>query len=249
MMPDVKPFVLLSSREDDAAALGEAASIRQIAKLGDGELVQIRLEREPMPSIDFDDVSGFLIGGSDYCVSSDNKSPTQRRVEAELFDLLRRAIAADFPVLGLCYGMGLLAAYLGGTVGKTYGETIRAIAVSLTPEGRDDRLLAGSPDCFHAFVGHKEAVDVVPSGAVVLASGVDCPVQLLRAGRNVYAAQYHPELDAEALVVRMELYKNFGYFDPQEFDAIASAARNSPVDGSQHKLLTNFVTLNARQAG
>ncbi|MCL2735986.1 MAG: glutamine amidotransferase [Propionibacteriaceae bacterium] len=242
----MKPFVLLSCREDDTATRGEAESIRQITGLTNQTLVQVRLEREPMPVFDIDEVSGFIIGGSDFCASSEEKSSVQGRVEADLFALLDRALETDIPVLGLCYGLGVLATHLGGTVGKAFGEEISAIPVTLTSAGQADPLFEGSPDCFHAFVGHKESVEQAPRDAVVLATGADCPVQVLRAGSTVYAAQYHPELDAEALVVRMEVYKHNGYFDPDEFDAVAAAARGARVDGYQHLLLSNFVSVHAR---
>ena len=56
------------------------------------------------------------------------------------------------------------------------------------------------PPTFDAFLGHKEAVRRLPEGAVLLASSADCPVHAFRIGRNVYATQFHPELDVEGLV-------------------------------------------------
>ena len=242
----MKPFLLLSSRASDTTARGECDAIRRLAGLDGETLVQLRLEQQPLPGLRLGDYSGVLLGGSDFCVSSTEKSATQLRVEAELNSLLGRIVAADFPFLGLCYGVGVLASFLGGGVGHAHGEAIGAIEVTLTEAGRADPLLAGVPDRFHAFVGHKEGADALPPGATLLGTGTACPVQLFRVGRNVYAAQFHPELDADGLVVRMGVYQNDGYFDPAQFDTIAAAAYAAPVDGSAHRLLSNFVGLFGR---
>ena len=82
--------------------------------------------------------------------------------------------------------------------------------------GGEDSLLGSLPPKFEAFLGHKEAVSRLPHGAVLLASSAACPVQAFRLGRNVYATQFHPELDVEALLERIEVYRHHGYFDPAE---------------------------------
>jgi GMP synthase (glutamine-hydrolysing) len=123
---------------------------------------------------------------------------------------------------------------------------VGAIPITLTAAGRADPLLDGVPEVFHAFVGHKEAANGLPPEATLLASGAACPAQLFRVGRNAYATQFHPELDAEALITRMRVYQHDGYFRPEDLDALAAAARASAVDGSQHLLLSNFVRLHAR---
>ena len=242
----MKPFLLLSSRASDTATRGEGEAVRRLAGLDERTLVQLRLERQPLPELQLDDYSGILLGGSDFCVSSPDKSETQLRVEAELSGLLERVVAADFPFFGLCYGVGVLATFLGGSVGHANGEAIGAIEVTLTDAGRADPLLDGVPDRFHAFVGHKEGADALPPGATLLGAGVDCPVQLFRVGRRGYAAQFHPELDADGLVARMRVYINDGYFDPAQFDTIATAAHAAGVDGSVHRLLANFARLFAK---
>ena len=43
----------------------------------------------------------------------------------------------------------------------------------------------------------------MPPHAVVLASSATCPVQAFRVGRNLYATQFHPELDLAGLDTRI----------------------------------------------
>ena len=81
-----------------------------------------------------------------------------------------RVVEADFAFLGACYGVGTLGQLRGGVVDRTWGEPIGAAAVTLTEEGLADPLLAGLPEGFWVFLGHKEAVSRLPTGATVLAT-------------------------------------------------------------------------------
>ena len=99
-------------------------------------------------------------------------------------------------------------------VDRTYGEPIGAVTVGLTEEGHKDPLFGGMPEVFDVFLGHKEAVTRLPAGGVLLAGSTACPVQAFRLGRNVYATQFHPELDRDGLCLRIDTYRHHGYFDP-----------------------------------
>ena len=117
--------------------------------------------------------------------------------------------------------------------------------ISLTERGRVDPLLAGMPEAFHAIVGHKEACRVLPDGATLLAAGAACPVQMFRMGKNVYATQFHPELDVAGICTRIEVYKDAGYFDPSEAETLKAQAREVQVRHPM-TLLANFVRLHRR---
>jgi GMP synthase - Glutamine amidotransferase domain len=241
----MKPFLLIATREHDEAAAGEYQAVLRHSGLEPAELEHLRLEAAPMPPIELDDYSGILLGGSSFNVSDAKKSAVQQRVEAELGALLARVIAADFPFLGMCYGIGIIADALGGVVDTSAGEPVSAAEVRLTAAGLADPLLAGVGESFHAFVAHKEGCAVAPPGAEVLGVGSVCPLQLIRVGRRVYATQFHPELDVDDLAARMRIYAHAGYFAPQEYSALVAQAQASPVDGRQHLLLRNFVAMAA----
>jgi GMP synthase (glutamine-hydrolysing) len=115
----------------------------------------------------------------------------------------------------------------------------------LTDEGRQDPLFDGLPDTFDVFLGHKEAVSRLPEGAVRLAFSATCPVQAFRLGSNVYATQFHPELDVDALCLRIEVYKNHGYFEPSQAQSLKDMARRSVVV-EPPRLLKTFVERYAR---
>jgi GMP synthase (glutamine-hydrolysing) len=238
----VKPFLLLGTRAEDAAADNEYEAFLGFTGLEESLLHRMRLERRPLGSVDLDDWSGVFLGGGPFNASDPDKakSAVQRRVETELHQLLDEVVARDFPFLGACYGIGIVGTHRGGTVDRTYAEPIGRVSVSLTPEGRVDPLLADLPGTFDAFVGHKEAVRDLPRGAVRLASSPRCPVQAFRVGTNVYATQFHPELDIAGLCTRIEVYKHAGYFDPGEAGALKEMARASHVF-EPPKILSRFV--------
>lgn len=201
------PFLLLATRAEDEAADGEYAAMLRGSGLTERDLRRVRLESGPMPDLDLSAYSGVVLGGGPFNSSDPEhaKTDTQRRVEAELKTFLDEVVVRDFPFLGACYGVGTLGVHQGGVVDTTYAEPVGGVDVTLTPEGLADPLLRGLPDSFTAFVGHKEAVSRLPSHAVLLASSSTCPVQMFRVRSNLYATQFHPELDVAGIVTRIRV--------------------------------------------
>jgi GMP synthase (glutamine-hydrolysing) len=243
----VKPFLLLGTRDEDAAADNEYDAFLAFTGLDESLLRRVRLERRPLGSVDLDDWSGIFLGGGPFNASdpAESKTAVQQRVEKELAHLLDDVVARDFPFLGACYGIGVVGTHEGGTVDRDYAEPIGRVQVTLTAQGRTDPLLADLPADFEAFVGHKEAVHDLPANAVHLASSPRCPVQAFRVGSNVYATQFHPELDVHGLCTRIEVYKHAGYFEPHQADSLKEMARRGEVFDPP-KILTRFVQLYAR---
>ncbi len=237
----MKPFLLLSCRPEDAAAEGERLSVQHFSGLADDELHQIRMEVASLPVLNLDDYSGVLLGGGPYNSSDPVKSETQLRVEADLRRVLEDVFTHDFPFLGLCYGIGTVTAHMGGIVDRTYGEPAGPVWLRRTDAGHRDPLLADVPESFQAFVGHKEAVRELPEGAVLLVEGEACPVQMFRVQKNCYVTQFHPELDAEHFIDRMNIYRHAGYFAPETLDALTEQARAANVSPAVHTILSRFV--------
>ena len=227
----MKPFLLLAIRAEDAAADNEYDSFLTLAGLEESELCRVRLERRALGDVDPGDWSGILLGGGpfNYTDPEELKTPVQRRVEADLSDLLDKVVSADFPFLGACFGIGALGRHQGAVLDRRFAEPVGAIEVTLTPQGRRDPLLGELPATFEAFTGHKEAISELPDHAVLLASSAGCPVQAFRVGANVYATQFHPELDVPGLCTRVEVYKHAGYFEPDQADEIKAQATRSDI--------------------
>ena len=117
--------------------------------------------------------------------------------------------------------------------------------VTLTDAGASDPILAGLPPTFNAFVGHKEAIRSLPDSATLLGSSPTCPVQMFRVGANVYATQFHPELDVDGIILRIHAYANHGYFTADELEPTLAAVRRAAVSHPS-RMLRTFVERHAR---
>ncbi|WP_461163422.1 glutamine amidotransferase [Arthrobacter sp. R4-81] len=243
----MKPFLLLASRAEDAAAEDEYQAYLRYGRLDPEQLKRIRMEAGPLPALDLSDYSGIIVGGSPFTSSDppEHKSQVQHRVEGELARLLDRVVEEDFPFLGACYGVGTLGLHEGAVIDRTYGEGLGGTTITLTPEGLVDPVLQGLPESFTAFTGHKEACTVLPPHAVLLATSPACPMQMFRIKENLYATQFHPELDVGGLVTRIDIYRHAGYFPPESAEELMENARRFTVTEPM-TILRNFVKLYGR---
>ncbi len=239
----MKKFLLLQIRPEDAASDNEYEAFMKFGGLTPEDVHRVRMEQYGIPRINLDEYSGIMQGGGPGNVSDpeEKKQNYQKQYEADLKRLLDEIIEKDFPYVGACYGIGALTNHIGGAVSKVnFTEPVGAVDITLTEAGKSDPLLAGIPKNFRAFVGHKEACQGLPDGATLLASSKTCPVQMIRIKNNIYGCQFHPELDTEGLIVRVNVYKNAGYFPPEEAEPLIEQVKHEEVVHPS-KILKNFV--------
>ncbi len=101
-------------------------------------------------------------------------------------------LAQSVPVLGICYGMQLLAHRLGGRVApaarREYGPaevTLTADVPLLFPLSSDPRV----------WMSHGDRIEAVPPGFEVLAHSTNSPVAAMGdLERRLYGLQFHPEV-------------------------------------------------------
>lgn len=237
----MKHVLLLQSRPEDEVAEDEYRSIIN-AGIHPDRVQRIRMEREDIPHTDSRHYDAIIVGGgpSNVSDSAHTQPEHQRRYEPQLFELMSDVVAHDTPFLGICYGLGILAAHQGGTVSHKHAEGVGAVDIVKTTHGIHDHLTRDMPDSFKAYVGHKEAVEIAPQHVTILASSESCPYQLVRVGNNVYGTQFHPELNAESLALRINAYKHRGYFAPEEADSLIAEGYRHDVSLS-NQLLRRFV--------
>jgi GMP synthase (glutamine-hydrolysing) len=243
----VKPFLLLSIRSEPEAVAEEYDAFRRFLEVSPEELQTRSLATGPLGEVSLDDWSGILLGGGAFTVSDpeERKSEAQRRTEDDLAVLLDAVVAADFPFLGACFGIGTLGTHQGGVVDTSHPEPVGPLAVTVTEAGAVDPLFASVPRDFTAYGGHKEALSRLPAHATLLATSEACPVQAFRVGEHVYATQFHPELDLPGILTRIAVYATFGYFDPSEVADLQAAAARAVVT-HPGLLLRNFARRYAR---
>ncbi len=107
--------------------------------------------------------------------------------------LLRQAVKADRPVLGVCLGAQLLAAALGGKVSAAPQKEIGWHPVMREPGADGDPVMASFGQTETVFQWHGDTY-TLPTGAVRLASSPLCPEQGFRYGARAYAVQFHLEV-------------------------------------------------------
>jgi GMP synthase (glutamine-hydrolysing) len=106
-------------------------------------------------------------------------------------DLPAYVLKSGLPVLGICYGMHLLARSLGGRVAasdrREYGRA------EVRPES-GSVLLPDVP--FQAWMSHGDKVEQLPDGFRTTAGSVNCRVAAMEdPARSLFALQFHPEVN------------------------------------------------------
>ena len=124
---------------------------------------------------------GLILSGGPASVYADGAP----RLDRGLLEL-------GIPVLGICYGMQLIALELGGRVeGADVGEFGRSTLTVHEP----GRLLAGLPTEQACWMSHRDTVFEAPQGFTPLASSSASPVAALEdTERDIYGIQFHPEV-------------------------------------------------------
>ena len=114
---------------------------------------------------------------------------------AEERALLRAAVSAGLPVLGVCLGAQQLAAALGAPVTKGPAPENGVGEVHLTREALPDPVFGAAPTPLPCVHWHGETF-ALPEGAVRLARSEAYENQAFRVGDRAYGLQFHVEVTA-----------------------------------------------------
>ncbi len=126
-------------------------------------------------------LKGIVLSGGPASIYGDGAPPLRPEV-----------LDRDVPVLGICYGMQLLAHALGGDVradpgGREYGPAV----MDVESEG----ILAGLGDRLDVWMSHGDRVETAPPGSHVIARSSGAPIAgFVLPERRIHAIQFHPEV-------------------------------------------------------
>ncbi len=151
------------------------------------------------------DIKGFILSGGPSSVYDE---------QAPLCD--PAILQSGLPVLGICYGMQLLAQQLGGHVAKFSGQreygpaTIEVLSsamndrqtfrifegIDISPTQTDplEQSVSTAPLRLPVWMSHGDSVEALPNGFVVIASTESTPVAAIASPRGMVGLQFHPEV-------------------------------------------------------
>jgi GMP synthase-like glutamine amidotransferase len=135
--------------------------------------------------------------------------------------LLRDAVSAEVPTLGICLGGQLLAAANGGRVGPSPdGPEIGAQLIAKRTAASTDPLFGALPITPDVLQWHFDAITTLPPGAMQLASSPMCEQQAFRLGRLAWGVQFHIETTPE--IVREWAAEDAANLPDHDLDLIVS---------------------------
>ena len=104
----------------------------------------------------------------------------------------KRVLESGIPVLGICYGLQIVAHLLGGEVDRsTHQEFGKALLI--VDDSSD--LLAGVGDVTKVWMSHADKVTILPPGFKPIAHTDNSPVAALSSKqKKIFGVQFHPEV-------------------------------------------------------
>ena len=109
------------------------------------------------------------------------------------------------PILGICYGMQLMALHLKGNVEKAQNREYGKAELKLTKESK---VFAGLPEEQIVWMSHGDLVTAAPPGFDVIGTSAGCPIaSIADESRGFYGVQFHPEVRHS--IYGNELLRNF----------------------------------------
>lgn len=139
----------------------------------------------PEPANSFDAV--FLFGGGMH-VDQEDRHPWLRDED----DLIKRLLAEDVPLFGVCLGGQLIAKAAGARVGRAPSDEIGWHEVELTAEAAQDPVFGDLPSRFPAFQWHSYTFELAPRAVPLARNPVG--LQAFRIGDSAWGIQFHAEV-------------------------------------------------------
>jgi GMP synthase (glutamine-hydrolysing) len=162
-----------------APAIRETGADLQLVRLDEGDVV-------PSPD-DIGAIAGLVVMGGPMGVHDDLPWLAPERA------LLRAAVEAGRPVLGVCLGAQQLAAALGAEVVAGPEPECGVGEVHLTPAALSDAVFGAAPTPLPCVHWHGDTF-ALPDGAVRLAGNEAYENQAFRVGARAYGLQFHVEV-------------------------------------------------------
>jgi GMP synthase (glutamine-hydrolysing) len=172
------------------------------------EIVQWHAEKTPAPVSSLDGFSGLVSLGA-FAGVEDEAATSWMPFER---NLIESALAAEMPVLGLCFGSQLLASVAGAEVGKSGSPEVGWYEVEMASEASEDPLmsvLGPQPeviqyhyDTFNwpASSGRMNPGSESNPHEVTILGTANGMNQAFRVGKNAWGTQFHIEMNLPTML-------------------------------------------------
>ncbi|MDL0430403.1 glutamine amidotransferase [Marinobacter sp. TBZ242] len=170
---------------------------------------------------------GIVVTGSPAMVS--DRAPWSEQTASWLAE----AVAAEIPILGVCYGHQLLAHALGGEAGfHPGGRETGTHQVTLLDAAEDDPLFKGLPREFPAQLTHRQSALRLPENAVLLGCNDFEAHQAFRVGPCAWGVQFHPEFSSDIMRAYLKVQAPDLVKEGLDADSLLAGVKNAPEASS-----------------
>ena len=134
---------------------------------------------DEIPNLDF--VDGFVLSGG----------PESSNIEGNP-DISNEILKSNKPILGICYGMQVLAFQEGGEIQNEGKKEFGYAKISLNNQ---TSLFTNTSDSIDVWMSHGDKVISLPEGYEALASSDNSPIAAYQnLEKNYFGLQFHPEV-------------------------------------------------------
>jgi len=152
--------------------------------------------RHALEKIKEKEPKGIIFTGGPNSVYAENAP----HLDEAIFEL-------GYPILGICYGMQLMAHTLGGKVSRALQQEYGKIKLHIQDDSGIFNAIENNSQC---WMSHFDYVSDVPKGFEITATTDNCPVAAMKnEAKKLYAVQFHAEV--EHTPFGRQLIKNFIY--------------------------------------
>ncbi|MDX2231952.1 MAG: type 1 glutamine amidotransferase [Leptolyngbyaceae cyanobacterium bins.349] len=232
-------ILLMQIRDDETTRLEELDEFVRYGRLAPHQIEVLDVFKVPQfEAACLDGYDALFVGGSsDASVTQPDKYP----FVASAKQLIQHCLAQNLPVFASCFGFQVAVEALGGEVivDKDNME-MGTYPLWLTQAAAEDALFHDVPDGFWAVSGHKERALTMPEDAILLAFSDRCPYHAFKIqGKPFYGFQFHPEVNAADLAVRITRYQS-RYLDggSHELATILESLQDTPIS---NQLIEKFI--------
>jgi GMP synthase (glutamine-hydrolysing) len=197
------------------------------------------------PITDISGYSALIVLGGYMNVYEEHKFPYLKEEDI----LIKKAVTANMPYLGICLGAQLLAKALEAKVYKNNFKEIGFYDIELTKPAMNDPFFNKMPQNLTVFQWHGDTFDLpagmagrhgLPQSSELLATSKLCKNQAFRYN-NAYGLQFHLETTPEMINEWCDLYKEELF----KFDSSLNIVSEKAINTRPYAIeaINNFINL------